>query len=61
MAHLGCIYESENGQTQYCEYCDHDDVPYCKLIDDDDASIGIEGIDKIPAYCPLQHAKSETN
>lgn len=52
---IGCIYEGDNGKTEYCPLCNHDDVPYCQYLDDDEAALGI---DERPCYCPLY--KSET-
>lgn len=49
---LGCIYESEDGDTKYCPMCNHDDVPYCQWFEDEpEAAIGI---DERPVYCPLE-------
>ena len=47
---IGCIYEGDNGKTEYCPLCNHDDVPYCQYLDDDEAALGI---DERPCYCPL--------
>ncbi len=52
---LGCIYEGKNGKTEYCPLCNHDDVPFCQFLEDDEAAIGI---DERPCYCPLS-AESE--
>lgn len=47
---LGCVYEDENGKTKYCPMLNHDDVPYCQYLEDDEAAIGI---DERPVYCPI--------
>ena len=47
---LGCVYEGENGKTKYCPMLNHDDVPYCQYLEDDEAAIGI---DERPVYCPI--------
>ena len=47
---LGCVYEGENSKTKYCPMLNHDDVPYCQYLEDDEAAIGI---DERPVYCPI--------
>ena len=53
---IGCIYEGDNGKTEYCPLCNHDDVPYCQYLDDDEAALGI---DERPCYCPLYKTESQ--
>lgn len=53
---IGCIYEGDNGKTEYCPLCNHDDVPYCQYLDDDEAALGI---DERPCYCPLYKSESQ--
>ena len=53
---IGCIYEGDNGKTEYCPLCNHDDVPYCQYLDDDEAALGI---DERPCYCPLYKSEPQ--
>ena len=52
---LGCVYEGENGKTKYCQMLNHDDVPYCQYLEDEEAAIGI---DERPVYCPIVEFQS---
>ena len=52
---FGCIYEGENGKTKYCPMLNHDDVPYCQYLEDEEAAIGI---DERPVYCPIVEFQS---
>ena len=48
----GCVYEGENGKTEYCFLCNHADVPFCMYLEwEPEAAIGI---DERPCYCPLK-------
>lgn len=52
---LGCVYEDEDGNTQYCPFCNHEDIPYCTL---ELIKMPMEGlhfieIDSRPEWCLL--------
>ena len=52
---LGCVYEDENGNTQYCPLCNHENIPYCTL---ELIKMPMEGlhfieIDSRPEWCLL--------
>lgn len=48
----GCIYANDKDQTEYCPLLNHDDVPFCRYIENEpEAAIGI---DERPVYCPLE-------
>ena len=52
----GCVYEGENGKTEYCFLCNHADVPFCMYIEwEPEAAIGV---DERPCYCPLKEQES---
>lgn len=55
---LGCCYEEYEkwyGHTEYCPFCNHDDVPYCILEPNNmvDEELLFIGIDSRPDWCPL--------
>ena len=52
-----CVYENEEGKTEYCPICNHDDVPYCQYLDDDEVGIAVY---ERPCYCPLVEIKEHT-
>ena len=62
---LGCCYEEYEkwyGHTEYCPFCNHDDVPYCifepnNMVDEELLFIGI---DSRPDWCPLTEIPKES-